>query len=249
LRRYPGDNRGASVADVATTAWEVLSLSRGRAQRLTALRIDALESVQIASNRLGASLRGSWQWGDFHVDEKSGVSRSDMDLWAPHRRLVTSVETRAGVLRVSIHPADYESSLSLEGSLCFALINLATARVCLDDDPYLLAKCQLMLGRRSVYERYVDVAARSSRRGVSALAAKLGVEHPQPRRRGCLQVEPGIDPPPQLVPLFERLLVGRPRRRELDLLGVFMNTQLHELHESQRRYLVDKVTRLAFYAG
>jgi hypothetical protein len=241
-------NRGASVADVATTASEVLSLSRGRAQRLTALRIDALESVQRASNRFSASLRGSWRWGDFHVDENSGLSCSDMDLWAPHRRLVTSVETRAGVLRVSIHPADYESSLSLEGSLCFALINLATARLRLDDNPYLLAKCQLMLGRRTVHERYVDVAARSGRRGVDALALKLGVEHPQPRWRGRLQVETGIDPPPQLLPLLERLLVGSPRRRELDLLSLFVITQLHELHESQRQYLVDKVTRLSFYA-
>jgi hypothetical protein len=42
--------------------------------------------------------------------------------------------------------------------------------------------------------------------------------------------------------------VGSPRRRELDLLSLFVITQLHELHESQRQYLVDKVTRLSFYA-
>jgi hypothetical protein len=160
----------------------------------------------------------------------------------------TGTTLRRWMVTYRRHPVDYEARLSVEGSLCFALVNLATARLRLDDDPYLLAKCQLMLGRRSVRERYVDVAARAGPLGASALAVKLGVEHPSLRRRGRLQVEAGIDIPSPLVPLFERLLVGRPIRHELDVLRIFMTTQLHELDESERRCLADKVTWLASYA-
>jgi len=163
----------AALSDVVTAASEILSLPRHRAKRLAGLRAEALESVLLASDRVGASVRGSWRWGDFQLDERSGRSCSDLDLWHPLPRAVASVETRAGLLRATIHADDYEATLTLEVSLCFALVNLATARLLHDDDPYRLAKCQLMLARRRVSERYADVAARVGPPGASALALPL----------------------------------------------------------------------------
>jgi hypothetical protein len=231
-------------------AAEVLPLAGLRARRLAARRAEALDSVLEATGGLGCDLRGSWRWGDFHLDERSGRSCSDVDLWCPAPGLVpATVAVRAGVLRAGAHSVDYEASLTLDASLCFALVNLATARLRYEDDPYLLAKCRLMLARRRVDERYADVAARiGGSVGAGALAMKLGIDHPVARPDTPAPLAAAVDVPPALAPVLDGLLAGRPVRRHLEVLRAFVETELAALDGSHRRYVANKLTRLLPYA-
>jgi hypothetical protein len=120
---------------------------------------------------------GSWRWGDFHLGA-AGRSCSDVDLFASEPASANVLDTGIGPLRLAVHPVDYEPTVSLPVSYAFALVNLATARLVRDDDPYLLAKAQLMLARERAGERYTDVAARLARPAAAVLLArKLGLPH------------------------------------------------------------------------
>ena len=242
----PVPDARAALDAVIDVAAGVLAVDRRRAQRVRRRRHAALGSVERACFPAG-SLRGSWRWGDFHLDERGGHSCSDIDLFGrdahPER-----LRTGAGALRVAVHTVDYERTVSLRVSYAFALVNLATARLERADDPYLLAKAQLMLARRDARERYADVAARiGGVAGARLLSRKLGLEA-GPQGPGDGGWSPGVpvgEPPPPLGPVLEQLLAGRPHRTGLEALRRYLENGLPELDERHRRYVGDKVARLA----
>ena len=53
------------------------------------------------------------------------------------------------------------------------------------------------------------------------------------------------EPPPPLAPVLEQLLAGRPHRTGLEALRRYLENGLPELDERHRRYVGDKVARLA----
>ena len=197
------------------------------------------------------------------LDAVLGVAAGTLglDRWRVHRarrrrvealasvqRAADRLRTTAGSLRVAVHAVDYERTVSLRVSYAFALVNLAVARLERADDPYLLAKAQLMLARQDARERYADVAARvGGASGARLLARKLGLD-PGVRGAGSGGWAPGVpvgDPPPPLAPVLEQLLVGRPHRTGLEILRRYVANGLPELDERHRRYVGDKVARLS----
>ncbi|HZM31735.1 MAG TPA: hypothetical protein VFB77_14655 [Acidimicrobiales bacterium] len=243
----PTPDARTALDAVLGVAAGTLGLDRWRVHRARRRRVEALASVQRAADAVG-SLRGSWRWGDFHLDERSRTSCSDVDLFGPEAYAADRLRTASGSLRVAVHVVDYERTVSLRVSYAFALVNLAVARLERADDPYLLAKAQLMLARQDARERYADVAARlGDASGARLLAHKLGLD-PGARGAGSGGWAPGVpvgDPPPPLAPVLEQLLVGRLHRTGLETLRRYVENGLPELDERHRRYVGDKVARLS----
>jgi hypothetical protein len=242
----PAPDARTALDSVLDLAARTLPLDRRRAQRLRRQRRAALASVQQAA-ALAGSLRGSWRWGDFHLDEHTRRSCSDVDLFGREADAPANLRTAAGRLRVAVHDVDYEATVSLRVNFAFALVNLAVARLERTDDPYLLAKAQLMLARRDAGERYADVAARvGGDPGARLLARKLGLDHDR-LGPGPGVWDPGMpvgEPPPPLGPVLEQLQAGRPHRSGLETLRRYVENGLPELDERHRRYVGDKVAQL-----
>jgi hypothetical protein len=245
---HAAPDAGVALDRVLDLAAHTLGIGRRRREHMRGDRHRALEAVTAASAGTG-SLRGSWRWGDFHLGEEDGRSCSDVDLLSPQPVPQDVLVTGIGPLRLAAHPVDYEAHVSLEVSYAFALVNLATARVVRDDDPYLLAKAQLMLARGDVRERYTEVAARLGGPGGTALLARklgLGDAHRLPAWA------PGIplaEPPPPLAPLLAQLLDGRPERPALEALRRYIENGLDDLDERHRRYVGAKVASLTGVVG
>jgi hypothetical protein len=227
-----------AVDEVLGLAAGLLSLDRRRVRRLRGQRLAALGSVVDVVQGLGCELRGSWRWGDFHLDEHGSWSCSDIDVVHTASGLPGTVESLAGPLRLAAHAVDYEAVLSGRMSAAFALVNLASARLAEGNRRYVEAKCQLMLARRSIDERYADVAVRVG--GAGLLARKLGIGHPPPVD-GWLPAEPVPDP---LVALLGELEAGMPSAAQLQRLGQFIEQDLTELDPRHRAYVAGKVARL-----
>ena len=242
----PAPGARAALDAVLDLAAGLVPLDRRWLARLRRSRGRALATVEAAAAAAGAgALRGSWRWGDFHLDERTGRSCSDVDLFGRDTHAAGRLSTGAGPLRVAVHAVDYERSVSLRVSYAFALVNLATARVARADDPYLLAKAQLMLARQDTGERYADVAARlGGPPAVRLVGRKLGLDH-GPAPGGWTPGVPVGEPPPPLAPVLEQLLVGRPHRTGLEALRRYVENGLPELDERHRRYVGDKVLHLA----
>jgi hypothetical protein len=242
----PAPDARTALDGVLGVAAGSLGLDRWRVQRVRRRRHEALVSVLRAADAVG-SLRGSWRWGDFHLDERTRASCSDVDLFGREAYSADRLRTAAGSLRVAVHAVDYERTVSVRVSYAFALVNLAVARLERADDPYLLAKAQLMLARQDARERYADVAARvGGASGARLLARKLGLEHAH-HGAGPGRWAPGVpvgEPPPPLAPVLEQLLVGRPHRTGLETLRRYVENGLPELDQRHRRYVGDKVARL-----
>lgn len=132
---------------------------------------------------LRQSVRGSWRYGDFHLDQ-SGRSLSDLDLVVeelyPHDRAALRTSLIAElpiVMNVSIHPRDSLIEMNLQESrilnTCEFISKLrAWPR---HDLSYTRAKILLLLSRQSTLERYTDVAARlGTPQSRHALRVKLG---------------------------------------------------------------------------
>jgi hypothetical protein len=239
---------GAALDRVLDLAAQTLAIGRRHREQVRSARYRALEGVARAADGVG-SLRGSWRWGDFHLD-RTGRSCSDFDLFAATPSAVPGdvLDTGIGPLRLAVHAVDYEPRVSLSVSYAFALVNLATARLVRDGDPYLLAKAQLMLARRDAGERYADVAARVGRAaGGPLLARKLGLP-PGPAPAWVPGVEPAEAPSP-LAPLLDQLLRGRPERPALEALRRYIENGLDELDERHRRYVGAKVASLTHAVG
>jgi hypothetical protein len=229
-----------AVLDLAS---EFIGVSPLRARRLRETRSDGLDGVLLAARRLGAELRGSWRWGDFHLDERSGRSCSDLDLLGRRPPIERHVATPSGRLRVAVHAVDYEPMISIRVSCSFALVNLASARLTPGVDPYILAKCQLMLARESVDERYADVAVRiGGATGAGLLARKLGID--QARQPAWARDFPVATPPTALTVVLEQLLHGPPARRELESLRSYIEDELSELDRRHRHYVAGKVGQI-----
>jgi hypothetical protein len=238
----PAPDAGVALDRVLDLAAPMLGIGRRRRENLRGARRRALESVAGAADGLG-SLRGSWRWGDFHLDGTGRRSCSDVDLFATEPSPRDVLATGVGPLRLAVHPVDYEPDVSLSVSYAFALVNLATARLVRDDDPYLLAKARLMLARQHAGERYTDVAARlGSPAAAALLGRKLGLP-PWPRSVPDAEVPPG-EPPPLLAPLLDQLLQGRPERPALEALRRYIENGLDDLDERHRRYVGGKVAAL-----
>lgn len=137
----------------------------------------------IESRGLGQSIRGSWKYGDFHLDQ-SGRSLSDLDLvvgeLSSYGRAALRESLIAGLpieMNVSIHPKDSLLKMSLEESrvlnICEFISKLGAAR-----SRYLSyhrAKILLLLLRQSTIERYREVAVRlGTPQAQHALRVKLG---------------------------------------------------------------------------
>jgi hypothetical protein len=237
---------GVALDRVLDLAAHTLGIGRRRREQLRGARYRALETVARAAEGVGG-LRGSWRWGDFHLD-RTGRSCSDVDLYAATAPAGTGqgdvLLTGIGPLRLAVHAVDYERHVSLPVSYAFALVNLATARLVSDGDPYLLAKSQLMLARRDAGERYTDVAARVGVAAAPLLARKLGLSHPPQSAPGWAPgVEPA-EPPSPLAPLLDQLLRGRPERSALEALRRYIENGLDDLDERHRRYVGAKVASL-----
>ena len=231
---------GVALDRVLDLAAHTLGIGRARREKVRSARYRALETVFRAAEGVG-SLRGSWRWGDFHLDQ--GRSCSDVDLFAA-TPAGGMLDTGIGPLRLAVHAVDYEPHVSLPVSYAFALVNLATARLAPDGDPYLLAKAQLMLARQHASERYTDVAARVGAPAAPLLARKLGLPHrPQPGPAWVPGVAPA-EPPSPLAPLLDQLLRGRPERPALEVLRRYIENGLDDLDERHRRYVGAKVASL-----
>jgi hypothetical protein len=240
---------GVALDRVLDLAAHTLGIGRARREKVRSARYRALETVFRAAEGAG-SLRGSWRWGDFHLDRAGRRSCSDVDLYAstPTSAAATAaggvLDTGIGPLRLAVHAVDYEPHVSLPVSYAFALVNLATARLGRDDDPYLLAKAQLMLARQHAGERYTDVAARVGTPAAPLLARKLGLpQRAQPAPGWAPGVEPA-EPPSPLAPLLDQLLRGRPERPALEALRRYIENGLDDLDERHRRYVGAKVASL-----
>lgn len=232
-----------SLDTVHELACDLIGLGGRRARRLHARRRDALDEVLAEADRLGGDLRGSWRWGDFHLDERSCRSRSDIDLFGGDAPPGGWAATDVGPLRVATHAVDYEAAMSPRVSCAFALVNLAAARLAPDADPYVVAKCRLMLARTTVRERYADVARRvGGPAGAWLLASKLGIALPPPR--GSQPSVPIAAAPGGLEAVLDRLLRGRPSRGDLERLRTYIADELDELDERHRRYVAGKVDDL-----
>ncbi|WP_157746068.1 hypothetical protein [Micromonospora purpureochromogenes] len=126
---------------------------------------------------------GSWRSGQFHFSWADGTSFSDVDAWtaldARHREatlLAAADERWTQSLRLSIHPYNYQQTLSLRAQKVLAVLNLAKVRpggpeLC----RYHLHKGFLALSRSDPAETYADTAARLGQVGLHALATKLGL--------------------------------------------------------------------------
>lgn len=237
-----------SLGAVLDLACDLLGIGGDRARRLHATRSGGLDGVLATAHRIGGQVRGSWRWGDFHLDERSGWSCSDLDLHGGTPPLDGHVDSPLGRLRVSVHAVDYEPMISPRVSFSFALVNLAAARLAPEADPYVLGKCQLMLARASVDERYADVACRvGGPAGAWLLARKLGIHQPAPP--SWAPSVPVTAPPAELAAVLEQLLAGPPARRELEALRAYIEDELDELDERHRRYVARKVVVLTTGAG
>lgn len=132
---------------------------------------------------LRQSVRGSWKYGDFHLNQK-GTSLSDLDLVIEDLSSEDRVALRTSLIaelpirmNVSIHPKDSLLEMSLEESrilnVCEFVSKLGTCS--LRELSYARAKILLLLARQSISERYGDVAARlGTPQSQQALRVKLG---------------------------------------------------------------------------
>lgn len=237
-----------SLGAVLDLACDLIGIDGSRARRLRATRSGGLDGVLATAHRIGGQVRGSWRWGDFHLDERSGWSCSDIDLLGGLSPVDGHVDSPVGRVRVAAHAVDYEPMISARVSFSFALVNLAAARLAREADPYVLGKCQLMLARASVDERYADVACRvGGPAGAWLLARKLGIHQPAPPSWA-----PGVPvaaAPVELAAVLEQLLAGPPARRELEALRAYIEDELDELDERHRRYVAGKVVVMTTGAG
>ncbi|WP_435204916.1 hypothetical protein [Micromonospora sp. bgisy143] len=131
----------------------------------------------------GLQALGSWRTGQFHLSWADGFSFSDVDAWtvleARHREatlFADADERRTQALRLSIHPYNYQQTLSLRAQKVLAVLNLAQVRsggpgLC----QYHLHKGFLALSKSDPAETYADTAARLGPAGLHALATKLGL--------------------------------------------------------------------------
>jgi len=131
---------------------------------------------------LGKSLRGSWKYGDFHLDQR-GRSLSDLDLvveeLSTHDRaaLRTSLVAELPIMmNVSIHPRDSLLVMNLQESRILNICEfISKLRVPSHDLSYARAKILLLLSRQNTLERYRDVAVRlGTSQSQRALRVKLG---------------------------------------------------------------------------
>jgi hypothetical protein len=144
----------------------------------------------IASFHATLRLRGSFAYGDFHLDRHSGSSCSDIDtvgsdlppaeLGSYSDRLSQVVYSYVGIrLRVSIHPAERFMALSPQDARFLAIAEyLRHSPTCGDDAlPVLRAKVSLLVVRENQAERYVETARRIGTRPARlALRTKLGYD-------------------------------------------------------------------------
>lgn len=155
------------------------------------LRVAAAAAVEsaIRSRRPGASLRGSWATGDFHLWRTANSLRSfsDIDVYDPcvpcHLDEVWQIDI-AGFqlhLRASIHPRDYSALLSPPGHRLVALVNLALSRTTRAEHVYVHAKSRLVLAGSPSGFSYRTAATCHSQLGDLALQVKLGDRPPLTR--------------------------------------------------------------------
>jgi hypothetical protein len=137
---------------------------------------------------LSTALRGSWYFNDFHLTGRT--SFSDLDLVVREEALMRE-EVRKGVsndladlglpLRVSIHPSDDLSRVTLEDSTPLIIAEFLSkwppklGQASFGD--YTIAKTVLLLLRNVTKERYRETAARiGTPLAETACAVKLGTE-------------------------------------------------------------------------
>jgi hypothetical protein len=189
----------------------------GYAERRAELHRYILEVVRTHAPE--CSVRGSFRYGDFHLEPATASLRSDLDLLGPGlgerdrertaAALGAALATGPGVrLRVSIHPHDGFAPLSP------ADLRLMSIGEYLRHDAdggyprdYLLAKVCLLLARSTQAERYLETALRV--RTPQALAAgrvKVGEARtfPEASARALLA---GVDRPE--AALFAAECLGR----------------------------------------
>lgn len=135
------------------------------------------------------SLRGSWNYGDFHISPDGKSTRSDLDIVLlgassaerkEYRdRLQRDFDDTLG-LRVSVHGADSLLMMTLNDSFVLNtgefLSKTIRDTVSQQEYEYTLAKISLLLLRQRPDERYEDTARRiGTREAAEALAVKFGV--------------------------------------------------------------------------
>lgn len=145
------------------------------------------EAVHVAVNcNLGDAARviGSWRASEFHLAANASVSFGDVDIFDPehlrHEEYTWAVATAEDrlILRVSIHPYNYEDALRPHGRLALALLNLAAAGRTSAPVGYVCAKAYLVLassGRASSYRAMASTVGC----GMEALQVKLGLLAPE----------------------------------------------------------------------
>lgn len=196
--------------------------------------LDALRSAGLPL----AALYGSWAHGDFHLDESTSTSLSDVDLVLPDHspqdraELTIAVERNlptGAAKRVTARAANDLGNLVPSAHMWITLAAYATAlrrepHRTAQVDGYLTAKTLLMLLRSSSEERYAQIAQRlNTPHANRALAIKLGA---------------AVGPLP-LTSEASLLALIEPVYR-----GVFVEMRAHgHATDQQRRYILDSLIR------
>ncbi|MFS2185654.1 hypothetical protein ACCC92_03210 [Mucilaginibacter sp. Mucisp84] len=152
---------------------------------------DEIESA-IGMSSCELSLRGSWKFDDFHLDSQQDLTHSDIDLIAmgplksEKELVIAGLQQQISPLlriRISIHPEDHLSQISLEDSriknIYEYLIHFKNAQ-----DPehpsvnYLKAKIMMLLLKRTERnQRFADIRAELPGPATANLhAIKIGTE-------------------------------------------------------------------------
>jgi hypothetical protein len=127
---------------------------------------------------------GSWRTGQFHLATTGTASLGDVDAWTSgldHHRESTLVVPGSGggplTLRLSIHPYNYESTMSLRAQKVLALLNLSASHGRgRQARRYQVHKALLTLSRGHRSETYAETAERLGQLGLHALATKIGLD-------------------------------------------------------------------------